>query len=195
MDGIYNARAHARYLKALFELEELAPVKNMVDLGVGLGFLTLEMAKAFSPKKIVAIEPSEHAFKRAQKNLQTLKELTLKKMTIEEWCVAEKKNKTVYELGICSSVFQYLPSDSIKKVLPILSKKIKYLYLTVPTDLEQKMMKKDLDFVDSWAYTRSAEDYLEMLAPHFAVVSSRLLESKAFYSESTTPFTNLLYRF
>jgi phenylalanyl-tRNA synthetase alpha subunit len=53
----------------------------------------------------------------------------------------------------------------------------------------------ELDFKDEYAIHRSREKYQRLLRPHFTFVSARVLESKSFFDEESTHFTDLLYRF
>jgi hypothetical protein len=102
---------------------------------------------------------------------------------------------TVIDLGICTSVFQYLTDKELKEALPIISKRIKYLHLTVPTDVELGRQVSELEFKDEYAIHRTREQYQKLLKPHFTFVSARVLESKHYFNEDTTAFTDLLYRF
>lgn len=72
---------------------------------------------------------------------------------------------------------------------------MKFIYLTVPTDSEFKRQVDDLDFKDEYAIHRTREKYQKLLRPHFTFISSRFLESKHFFDEETTPFTDHLYRY
>ena len=105
-----------------------------------------------------------------------------------------KKEKT-FDLGLCTSVFQYLSDEELEVVLPVMAKRIRYLYFSVPTNLELKRQVSDLDFKDEYAIHRTREKYLKLLRPHFTFISSRLLESKVHFNEETTHFTDLLFRF
>ena len=61
--------------------------------------------------------------------------------------------------------------------------------------MELARQVEDLDFKDQYATHRTREQYQKLLRPHFTFVSSRVLESKHFYNEETTYFTDLLYRY
>jgi hypothetical protein len=76
-----------------------------------------------------------------------------------------------------------------------MAQKVKYLYLTVPTDKELNAQIEDLEFHDTYAIRRSRSAYQRLLKKHFTFISSRILESKVHFDESTTSFTDLLYRF
>jgi len=194
MDGIGNARTHAQYVKNYFGLEYV-DVSSIVDLGFGYGHLFKEMLKTFKPYKALGIEPSPVAFKKVSpswlKPTPSTK-LKLKKISLLEWC--QTPSKEVYDLALCTSVFQYIPTEELKIIVPILSRRVKFLYLTVPTNLEAKRQKMDQDFVDPYSIKRTRAFYQKLLKPHFTVISSRILESKHHFTEETTPFTDLLYR-
>ncbi len=83
----------------------------------------------------------------------------------------------------------------LKEIIPILSRRMKYLYLTVPKDKEPQRQISDLDFKDEYAIHRPREKYQKLLKPHFNFLSARVLESKHFFDEEPTSFTDLLYRF
>lgn len=196
MDGIGNAKEHTRYLKSFLDVEQVQ-ITSIVDLGFGYGHLFREMLKAFIPYKAVGIEPSPYAFKKAKPDKLRPVESTDLKLYEEDlvsWCRKERKNNT-FDLGICTSVFQYLSDKELKEVLPIIAQRVRYLYLTVPTDVELGRQVSELDFKDEYAIHRSREKYQRLLRPHFTFVSSRILESKHFFDEESTLFTDLLFRY
>ena len=196
MDGIGNAREHARYLKSFLTIEHV-DISTVIDLGFGYGHLFREMLKTFIPHTAVGIEPSSFAFKKAKPDKWRPVESTDLKLYEEDlltWCRTTRKNN-IFDLGICTSVFQYLSDKDLKEIIPILSKRVKYLYLTVPTDIELNRQIDELDFKDEYAIRRSREKYQRLLRPYFTFVSSRVLESKHFFNEETTHFTDLLYRY
>jgi hypothetical protein len=88
-----------------------------------------------------------------------------------------------------------LSDKELKEIIPILAKRIKYLYLTVPTNVELGRQVSELDFKDEYAIHRTREKYQKLLKPHFTFVSARVLESKHHFDEESTVFTDLLYRF
>jgi len=197
MDGIGNAKAHVKYLKAMLDVEYV-DISTIIDLGFGYGYLFKEMLKTFKPHTAVGIEPSEYAFKRAQKlKLKPVPSthLSLHQMDLLTWAREQKPKGEPFDLAICTSVFQYLTDKELKEILPILSRKVKFIYLTVPTDSEFARQVEDLDFKDEYAIHRSREKYQKMLRPYFTFISSRFLESKHFFNEETTPFTDHLYRY
>lgn len=197
MDGVYNASQHARYLHSLFELEGVF-VGNLVDLGFGLGHLLSEMIEVFLPYRVEGIEPSAYAFrqvsaKRLQRTPQM--EVSLFHEDMMSWCGDAARNQLEFDLGLCTSVFQYLSDEEIGYCIPILAQRIKYLYFTVPIDVELDYQTKHLNFNDTYAIPRSRERYHQLFAPGFTVVASRVLESKVFYQEGNSCFNELLYRY
>ena len=114
--------------------------------------------------------------------------------SIEQWCKREETKKLRFDLGLCTSVFQYLSEDELKMVVPIMATRLKYLYLTVPTDIELDRQIEELEFHDTYALRRSRKFYRDILSPHFTNISSKLWESKKYFDEETTLFTDLLYR-
>jgi SAM-dependent methyltransferase len=196
MDGIGNSKDHALYIKNYFKLD-LIDVSSVIDFGCGTGHLFKAFLKTFIPYKAEAIEPSQFAFKKLKKKkFQIVESMKIKfyNESIEEWCFADRKEQR-FDLGICTSVFQYLTEDEIKKILPIMATRVKYLYFTVPTNDELERQVEDLDFYDEYAKRRSQRFYLNLLKEHFTVVSSRVLESKKYFDKSTTLITDLLFRF
>lgn len=196
MDGIANADRHAAYLKAFFEVEYV-DISSIIDFGFGLGYLFNEINKSFKPYKSYGLEPSDHAFEYAQKiikNPTPTTKLKLVNKTIQDWALESKPRSPRFDLGICTSVFQYLDDKEIKKVLPVMAARVKYLYFSVPTDEELDRQISELDFFDRFAIRRSREEYLKLIRPHFSIIGSRVLESKVFFSQADTHFTDFLFR-
>jgi hypothetical protein len=196
MDGIGNAKDHVCYLKSFLAVEHV-DVSSIVDLGFGYAHLFREMLKAFIPHTALGIEPSGYAFKKVKiDKLRPVEStrLSLIQTDMMSWCRGSFKKKP-FDLGICTSVFQYLTDKELKECLPILSQRIKYLYLTVPTDEELKRQILELDFKDTYALHRTRKKYQKIIQPHFTFVSSRVLESKFFFNEKTSPLTDLLFRY
>lgn len=196
MDCIGNAKEHAQYLKSFFELE-LVDVSSVIDLGFGYGYLFQKVLKAFIPYRACGIEPSRHAYSKATaRKLRPVEstKLRLDNISIQTWCEEDDSKKNSFDLGICTSVFQYLEDDELKKIVPIISKRVKYLYLTVPTDVELDRQVEDLNFKDHYAIRRSRKFYRKLMEPYFTNISSKLWESKNYFDEKTTLFTDLLYR-
>jgi hypothetical protein len=201
MDNIVNAKEHALYLKAILDLEYV-DVSSVIDLGFGLGILFKEVLNTFKPYRAHGIEPSSHPFdlvsKKKLTNIESTK-LSLDKIDLVTWAKKESakasSRQKTFDLGICTSVFQYLSDDEIEFVLPVMAKRVRYLYFSVPTNLELIRQVEDLEFKDEYAIHRTREKYLKLLRPHFTFVSSRLLESRLHFTEENTNFTDLLFRF
>ena len=200
MDGMGNAKSHAEYIRALFALEQV-DISSVVDLGFGLGELFREVLHTFIPYRAHGIEPSTFAFEKvkAMRDLRPVEStrLRLEQLDMVTWCEKSQRPKKPkwFDLGICNSVFQYLTQEELEFILPILSRQVKYLYLTVPTDRELKRQKEELEFFDSYAIRRSRTRYQKLLRPHFTFLSGRVLESRFHFDEESTSFTDLLYRF
>lgn len=202
MDGIVNAKEHAQYLKALFAVEYI-DINSIIDFGFGLGYLFEEMIKEFKPYRSFGLEPSQHAFDLAkrERNFKPVEsgKLTLKNWSLEEWAdhykkESKKKAPKRFDLGICTSVFQYLPEETIEKVLPLMASQVKYLYFSVPTDKELKRQVSELEFKDRFALRRPKKYYKKAIKPHFTIVGNRLLESKVHFKEDNSFFTDYLFR-
>lgn len=194
MDCIGNASNHVKYLKALFTLE-MVDVSSIIDLGFGYGVLFQKMLKAFDPYKACGVESSEYAFNKGLKRLKSFENLTLYNETIESWCSRKESKKNNFDLGICTSVMQYLEDEELEFIIPILAMRIKYLYLTVPTDIELQRQVDELNFKDRYAIRRPKEKYYQIIKKHFICISSKVWESKYYFNEKNTHFTDLLYRF
>ncbi len=196
MDGIGNAKDHADYVKAFMQLE-MVDVSSIVDLGFGYGYLFQKMMKSFVPYKACGIEPSKLAFNKArQRKLKPVESTNLKLFneSIQKWCLRVDSKNTRFDLGLCNSVFQYITTEDLKEIVPVLSKRIKYLYLTVPTDIELDRQIEELEFHDTYAIRRSRKFYRDLVGKHFTNISSKLWESKHYFDEKTSLFTDLLYR-
>lgn len=196
MDGIGNASIHVDYIKSLFGLEYI-DINSVVDLGFGLGYLFEKVLAEFIPYKAYGIEPSEYAYKKVlERNISPAEstKFKLEKTDIVSWCTANKQMKN-FDLGLCTSVFQYLTDEEIKICMPILAQRCKYLYFSVPTDIELQRQVEELEFNDQYAIRRSAAEYKKLISPHFTFVSSRVLESKVHFNEQNSFFTDLLFRF
>lgn len=198
MDGIANAHHHAEALKNLFTLE-LIDISSVIDFGFGLGHLFEEMLKAFIPYRAYGLEPSAHAYdqvvSRAIAPVESTK-LKLEKIDLLTWAQRQTPHSKRFDLGLCTSVFQYLTDQEIELVLPVMAQKVKYLYFSVPTDKELKRQREELEFHDHYALKRSRSFYLKALRPHFTIVSSRLLESKVHFPDPDESFfTDYLFRF
>ena len=196
MDGLANAKEHASYIKSFFAVE-LIDLSSVIDFGFGLGYLFSAVVEEFMPFKAYGIEPSDHAYKEFKRRYVSSAEsmkLTLKKWDLVTWAKKQGDSAKYFDLGLCTSVFQYLTEEEIDFVLPILSKQVKYLYFSVPTDTELKRQVDELDFFDEYAIRRSKAFYLKKLKPYFVIIGCRLLESRHHFSKDESPFTDYLFR-
>ncbi len=188
IDGIGNVKDHSRYVASYFNLEGFE-VESLIDLGFGMGKLLKEFNRVLKPRRVAGIEPSEYVF-----NKMKMPKAQLRQMDLMTWA-QDPKEKWIYDLAILNSVLQYIPNRDLKIILPTLARRTRFLYLTVPTEIEYERQKTELSFKDDWAIVRSQKEYLKLLSPHFTFISSRMLESKFFYSAHNTPFQDLLFRF
>ncbi len=196
MDNIVNAKEHAAYIKAIMGLESI-DVSSVIDLGFGLAVLFKEVLKTFKPYRAHGIEPSEHPFKlvSGKKLAVESTKIKLENIDLVTWASTRPKKEMTFDLGLCTSVFQYLSDEEMKVVLPVMAKRIRFLYFSVPTNLELQKQISDLEFKDEYAIHRTRESYLALIRPHFTFVSSRLLESKVHFDETNSPFNDYLFRF
>lgn len=197
MDGIINADKHAQYAKSFFDVDYV-DVNSVIDFGYGLGYLFKAFLKEFIPYRAAGIEPSEHAFQSVSaKDLKSVAstKLTLENTDLVSWSKKHRNTDKWFDLGICTSVFQYLTDEEIEEVLPVMAENVKYLYFSVPTDVELGRQVDELEFKDEYAIHRTREEYYQLISPYFTFLSSRILESKVHSDENKTPFTDLLFRF
>jgi len=197
MDGIANAKEHVEYMDLVFRLDFI-DISSVIDFGFGTGHLFKQTLKKFIPYRSHGIEPSKFIFDKA--DLEKFRPCSSAKVKLENidlcrWAQKQKENSKTFDLGICTSVLQYLSDEELKICLPVMAQKVKYLYLSVPTDKELDRQVDDLEFHDKYALRRSRAYYQKILKPHFTFISSRILESKVHFDESSTSFTDLLYRF
>lgn len=191
IDGVHNAKEHARYIKSILDLAEM-DVNSIADFGFGKGILLHEFIKEFKPKQILAIDPSKEAVTNLskQKWLMKIKHKILQ-TTIEKF--SESKTSKTFDLGICNSIFQYIANKDVTSSFEKLSRLCKYLYFAVPTKVDYDYMKKELNFIDPYSNSRTKQFYLKALSPHFTIVSYNLLESKVIQKDSG--FTYEFFRF
>ncbi|MFB5651246.1 class I SAM-dependent methyltransferase [Leptospira wolffii] len=177
VDASFNAKEHARYIKSLFDLMQIQP-RSIADFGFGKGLLLKEFVKAFEPRRVFAVDPSEEMIDQIAKqkwirgyNLSflhsTIQDLEMKYFT-----------SAPFDLGICNSVVQYIPDKELPKVFEKLHTIVQYLYFTVPTKNDYDRMKKEIYFVDPYAHQRSKKYYEKLIRPYFRRVAFNLLESR-----------------
>ncbi len=207
MDNVGNRKLHLKYIKSFLALE-YTDISSLADYGFGLGYLFLEALKCFKPYRAYGLEPSELAFLKGEKRLKKFNcdqlpsmKLKLEKIDLLDWAVASKKERQLgikikaYDLGFCTSVFQYLSDEEISLVASELAHRNKIVYFSVPTDNELKKQREEVEFTDRFAIQRSREKYIELISPYFTFVGNRFLESKIHYNEESSPFSELLFRF
>ena len=197
MECVGNAARHADYLVAALAVETVS-VRSIVGIGVGLGRLFSEVLQRYRPRRALALEPSPWAWSRLKaEELKPTKSTNLRllRQDLLSLCQRETPGWDRFDLGLCTSVLQYLSETEINHIMPVLAHRVGHLYLTVPTDLELEIQKEESELRDEWAHSRSADWYRARIRPHFAVVSGRLLQSRVLYDERSSPFTDLLYRF
>jgi len=192
MDGIGNAKDHVRYFKALFTLDNIK-INSIIDFGFGKSVLLKEMITTFSPYKAVGIEPSKYIYDQIQSKLffkNNKKKVKLYNFDLKTWCLQRQYKNERFDLGICTSVLQYLEEDELTFILPAIAEKVKYMYLTVPTNKELNKQINDLDFLDAYALRRSKTFYYKLIKKHFTFISNRVLESKTFLMMKILIFQN-----
>ncbi|MCW7492670.1 class I SAM-dependent methyltransferase [Leptospira sp. 2 VSF19] len=178
VDGSYNAKQHAEYLKSLFQLMEI-PVYRMADFGFGKAILLREMVKTFSPVKVYAVDASKEAYEDLKKKdwVKKSDKFHIYHESLETLKLP-KLEKDPVELGICNSVIQYLPDSMIPNVLEKMAKYCNYLYFTVPTNEDYAVMKEEMKFTDPYAFSRSKKKYRKWISRDFEIVGYNLLQSK-----------------
>ena len=88
-----------------------------------MGHLLESFVKAFKPRLVFGIEPSDFVFQKAVKRLRrecrrvkSVKNgFVFRHCDLVSWCREPLENGTpVYDLALCTSVFQYLSDDEIR---------------------------------------------------------------------------------
>lgn len=195
MDGVANAQEHARYAKAFFDVE-FVEIKSILDLGFGLGAMLKAFTREFTPYRIAGIEPSSYVYEKfINQSWHQKINSRFYNYDLLEWANSPKKELKNFDLAICTSVLQYVPDNEIDFVLEVLSRRVRYLYFSVPTSTELKRQREELEFNDVYAIRRSKTYYQKHLSKHFTFVSARILESKHFFDSNNSLLTDLLFRF
>ncbi|NCN10114.1 MAG: class I SAM-dependent methyltransferase [Leptospira sp.] len=191
IDGVFNAKQHASYVKALFALME-TKVQSLGDFGFGKAALLREFVKAFKPARVLAVEPSPERVEELRSKAWIEKvHIQIHNSNLQDFNPPYLKYAPM-DLIICNSVFQYMEDKDVKKVAEKLSKSTRFLYFTVPTKKDYLRMKKQIAFSDPYAYARSTQFYRKILSKHFNFVSFNLLESKY---QLPSVFEEELFRF
>lgn len=175
----------------------MAVIGSIADFGFGHGGMLKSFIEGFKPSRAYGVEPSKEAFSQvSQAELQTSGvTVKIEQIGLREWCRRPPSTWGFFDLGVANSVFQYLPDRHLEEIVPILARRIKWLYMTVPTSDEYQFMKQQSGFKDEWAYRRPTAYYRELLSAHFDFIGSRLLESKSAFKGADSPFTERLFRF
>lgn len=189
IDGDYNSKDHANYLSTLFQLMGVHAT-SIYDFGFGKGTLLRDISKKLETVHVKGCDISEYAYKNLRKKAWA-KDFKLEISEIYNLKIPKKP----YHLGLCNSVFQYVPDTHLKKSVETLANSCKYVYFHVPTKEDYKILKKDLNFVDPYAIHRPNHVYDKLLRERFTFVSWGLLESKKFTKYQNSPFTDSIYRF
>lgn len=190
IDGDYNAKGHAKYLYQLLSLLEVE-VSSLVDFGFGKANLLYECLKLFKPAKVEALDSSKYIYDQVSK-----------KSWIKEWGVGlhnteiqnYKPPQKAFDLALCNSVLQYVPDHLLEECVERMSYCTRYLYLHVPTREDYSRLRKDVDFVDTWAIARGDQLYRDLLSKYFVKVSWGLMESKNNVEKDCSAFFDSLYR-
>jgi hypothetical protein len=195
IDGYSNGDAHAAYLKSLMYLD-MVVITSIADLGFGLGKLFSSFIEAFEPARVLGIEPSKVAYDGFEASALERDGVCVKLMNtdVRSWALRRPDGWTYFDLGVATSIFQYLSNRHLEEVVPILAARFKWLYITIPTTDEYAFMNRQSGFHDPWAYSRSAEYYRSLFGKHFHFIGSRLLESKRAFKTTDSPFTEDLFR-
>ncbi|MBE7413402.1 MAG: class I SAM-dependent methyltransferase [Leptospiraceae bacterium] len=192
VDGTFNAKEHALYLKSILKLFDI-PVRSLADFGFGKGFLLQRMIQAFQPGRVFALDTSKEMVERLKNSkwIHTTN-IAVNCGTIQS-INTEIMKYAPYDLGIFNSVLQYIKNEDIEIVLEKISKITKYLYFSVPTKNDYTRMKKEIYFEDPYAFARTKNFYMKKISKFFTIVSYNLLESKVNISDSN--FNDEIFRF
>ena len=177
VDGTFNARQHAAYIRSLFRLMDIN-VHSLGDFGFGKGQLLKAIANALEPDRIIAIDPSEEMV-NGLRDAAWIKnyEIAISHSSLENIQLRYLRKEPL-DLLILNSVLQYvaMPGPIMEK----LAKITRYIYFSVPTANDYKRMKKELGFEDPYAYKRTRGFYRKIISPGFRFVSWNLVESRHF---------------
>lgn len=195
IDGFSNGAEHAAYLKSLMYLD-MVVVSSIADLGFGPGHLFSAFVQSFQPSRALGLEPSTVAFDRLDKSAFDVEGVCLKLLNtdVRTWTQRRPDGWTYFDLGVATSIFQYLSDRHFEEVVPVLAARFQWLYVTIPTTAEYAFMKGQSGFHDPWAHSRSADYYRRVFSQHFHFIGSRLLESKRAFKSTQSPFTEDLFR-
>lgn len=146
-----DSRRLARFLSGyLAYLQQ--PVRNVVDLGAGLGQMRPAIRAEFPRAKYVGVERSEYACKRYD---------------LTQGSVVDFKARGRFDLVICKGVLQYLNRSEAERALENLAELCRgCLYLEALTQ-EDWDHAADQSVTDGEVYLRPARFYRSRLAREF----------------------------
>jgi SAM-dependent methyltransferase len=141
----------ARFLGGYLSYLE-QPVRNIIDLGCGLGQLRAPLQRVFRGASYLGVELSEYACER---------------YGFTQGSVVDFKHRSRFDLVICRGVLQYLDAPSATRALENLSRLCRgCLYLEALTS-EDWANNADRALTDGEVYLRPARFYRKRLTPHF----------------------------
>jgi hypothetical protein len=175
IEGIDDAKSRAKYLHSFFELEQFY-IDSILDIGFGKAKLLKEIYKTFSPSILVGLEPSQYIF---HKLLLKQKSIKLHNLSFLEY-----NSNRVYDLGICNSVLQYIADKEMNSFLKKMATFCRFVYITVPTTEEYKLMQTEVRFFDPYSFSRSKLFYKTIIQKYFRIISHSILESKLLHKSS-----------
>ena len=168
MDGVVNADAHAAYVKSAFDVA-LQPVRSIADLGFGLGHVFERVLRVLRPYKAYGLEPSTPAYEAVRFRLVPPEgtKLVLEQVDLRSWCRRPDHPKLRFDLGLCTSVLQYLPDREAARAITALAQLSRgLLYFSVLTAGDWKH-NADTSRTDRGVHLRTADWYRRRLRRHF----------------------------
>ncbi len=192
VDGTFNAKEHALYLKSIFKLFGI-DVHSLADFGFGKGFLLQRMIQAFQPGRVFALDASVEMAERLKNSKWIYSSNIAVNVGTIQGLNVEIAKQAAFDLGICNSVLQYIEDEEIELAVEKMAKMTKYLYFSVPTKDDYSRMKKEIFFEDPYAFSRSKKFYMKKISKFFTFVSYNLLESKINIRDSR--FNDEIFRF
>jgi SAM-dependent methyltransferase len=128
------------------------PVRNILDLGCGLGQLRAPFLKAFPSASYLGVELSDYACQR---------------YGFTKGSVVDFKHRSRFDVVLCRGVLQYLPTREAERALDNLASLCRgcmYLEALTREDWEQNADRK---LTDGAVYLRPARFYRKRLAAQF----------------------------
>jgi len=128
------------------------PIRNIIDLGCGLGQLREPFLRAFPGATYLGVEWSDYACER---------------YGFTKGSVVDFKHRSRFDLVLCRGVLQYLTPREAERALENLARLCRgCLYLEVLTR-EDWAQNADQKLTDGAVYLRPARFYRKRLAAHF----------------------------